>query len=75
MSTFLSEEELVELTECSQAAAQMRWLSGRGWPFEVSAKGRPRVLRLVMEKKMGLAAKPERRRGPDFDSLKRAIGE
>lgn len=47
---FLTAEELAELTERSQAAAQIRWLVSRGWRHEVGANGRPKVLRAEAER-------------------------
>lgn len=50
----LSQEELVELTDYRRPADQRRWLSERGIPYDVGAKGCPKVLRSVYEKiKMG----------------------
>lgn len=40
---FLSDDELQELTECARKQAQVEWLRARRYPFEVSAKGRPRA--------------------------------
>lgn len=67
---FLTEAELRELTELEQPEAQRRWLAARGWPFEVSAKGRNRVLRSTMERKMGLGGAPKKSAEPDFAALK-----
>ncbi len=52
MSLFLSRDELQELTGYRQAAAQMRWLTDRGWRFEVGGDGRPKVARAEQERRM-----------------------
>ncbi len=41
---FLEPEKLVELTDCKRRSDQIRWLRNRGYRFEVSATGRPKVL-------------------------------
>lgn len=48
----LTTEELIELTDRRQAAAQIRWLRDRGWKFEVGGNGRPKVLRAEAERRM-----------------------
>lgn len=72
MSLFLTETELRELTELEQPEAQRRWLTSRGWAFEVSAKGRNRVLRAVMERMMGAAGRARQSTEPDFGAIKKA---
>lgn len=47
---FLTHTDLVELTERSQAAAQIRWLVTHGWRHEVGASGRPKVMRAEAER-------------------------
>ena len=41
---FLTSQELVELTDCKRGSGQIRWLSDRGYRFEISKYGRPKVL-------------------------------
>lgn len=60
MSLFLSRDELHELTGYTQAAAQFRWLTSRGWKHEVGADGRPRIMRAEMERHL-LGSKPRTR--------------
>lgn len=62
MSLFLSPDQLVELTDRHQRAAQIRWLTAHGWKFETTATGRPRVLVAEMERHMlgGAQKKPRR---------------
>lgn len=74
-TTFLTDVELAELTECTQSAAQRRWLDGNHWPYELSARGRPRVLRKFMEKKLGLAEQLQKRGSqPDRSALEKLMG-
>jgi len=40
---FLSAEQLAELTDRTQPAAQIRWLKRHRVPYWVSAAGRPKV--------------------------------
>lgn len=49
---FLTPAELKELTDLEQHAAQIRWLTDRGWKFEIGASGRPKVLRAEAERHM-----------------------
>lgn len=46
---FLAHAELIELTGLKRPKAQCKWLRENGWPVEADAKGRPRVLRAVLE--------------------------
>ena len=55
MSIFLNKLEMVELTGYQVAHYQARWLKAHGYPFELTASGKPRVLRAYVEKRLGLA--------------------
>ena len=48
----LTHQELVEITDLVQFAAQIRWLQEHGWKFEIGASGRPKVLRAERDRKM-----------------------
>lgn len=52
-STFLLPEELIELTGCRIKGGQIEWLRSRGWIFELSASGKPVVLRHHLERRLG----------------------
>jgi hypothetical protein len=52
-STFLSSDEMHELTGRRWKRLQIAWLAERGYPFELNAAGEPRVLRAYMERKLG----------------------
>lgn len=49
---FLSPDELRELTDLRFAKAQMRWLDRNKYPYEVSAAGKPKVLRSFLVEKL-----------------------
>lgn len=48
MNVFLTPGELVEFTDRKHADAQIAFLESKRIPFELSAKGRPKVLRSVV---------------------------
>lgn len=50
---FLTSDELYALTDLRQKAKQAEWLRARAWPFELSASGRPKVLREYATKRLG----------------------
>lgn len=62
MSLFVSPEQLAEVTDLVQHAAQIRWLRARGYKFEISSTGRPRVLVAELERHMlgGQQKRPRR---------------
>lgn len=74
MSTFLTQQELTDLTDLLQPAAQRRWLVAHGWAFEVSASGKIKVLREVMLRKMGGTSIAARRQGPNVEALMEGMG-
>jgi hypothetical protein len=49
----LTEQDIKELTGRQRPTAQVRWLKAHGWPFEVDADGRPKVLRAVSVARLG----------------------
>lgn len=49
---FLTPAELRDLTECRSRQKQMEWLLKAGYRFEVSSKGRPKVLRSAVEARL-----------------------
>jgi hypothetical protein len=50
---FLTEPMLISLTGYRRKADQRRWLDERQWPYEVTATGRPKVLKAFVEARMG----------------------
>lgn len=61
--TLLTPDELRELTGYKRGADQMRWLRDNRWPFVVGGDGLPKVLRAVVETRLGgtAAVTPEPR--------------
>lgn len=50
---FLTADEVEDLTGLKRPSAQAHWLRANGWPVETDAAGRPKVLRSVVEARMG----------------------
>lgn len=51
--TFLTQEELSDLTGFKLARKQAAWLKSHGWQYETDAKQRPKVLRIAMLARLG----------------------
>lgn len=66
---FLSSTEIQELTGYKRPADQRRWLSARGWPFELDANNRPVVSRAYTERRLAGEA-PAAVSEPDFSQVK-----
>jgi len=60
---FLTAEQLQELTGRTRVKAQASWLRERSYPFEIDANGKPKVLRTVVESRLGgsIERKPQLR--------------
>lgn len=56
----LTAAEIEAITDLKQAAAQIRWLTRKGWRFVIGANGHPKVLRAEADRHM-LSAQPGRR--------------
>lgn len=52
---YLTLQEMRDLTDRVSSRGQVAWLRRAGWPFVLSALGRPKVLRAFAEKKGGLS--------------------
>ena len=52
-TTFLTKEELRELTGRALHKRQREWLKAEGWTFTINAAGRPIVSRAHMEAMLG----------------------
>lgn len=63
---FLNDDELYDLTEYkpSRPDKQIEFLREHGYPFEISSKGRPKVLRSYVEKRLGGTVGPSPAREP-----------
>jgi hypothetical protein len=53
MSIFLTQGELIELTERSRKAAQIAWLVANQYPFAIGANGHARVSRDYVIARLG----------------------
>lgn len=65
--TWLTPEEVTELTARSRWSAQCRALAAMGIPFRPNAVGRPLVERAAVCKET--QPKPRAKRGPNMDAL------
>jgi hypothetical protein len=66
----LTPDELHDLTGYQRACAQRRWLTARGFVFEVRANGTPAVLRAHVERRMGaIETAPVGAAEPDWSAL------
>ena len=63
---FLDRDELVQLTGRKRPSSQIKWLREHGYPVEVSAAGRPIVLRAEVERRLSTEETPKRR-SPRWD--------
>lgn len=57
---FLTSEELEQLTGYQKASAQARWLTRERLPFVRGGDGKLKVLRQVIEQRLGLKSPPKR---------------
>lgn len=71
MSIFLDRPELSELPGYTKQPKQQKWLSGRGWEFEMSALGQVKVLRKYAEMQLGIPIENKKLQSvaPDFSNL------
>jgi len=67
---FLSNEELRELTDLKISKAQMRWLEKHSYPFEVSATGKPKVLRAYVMERLRVISASSKLNEPNFDAIR-----
>lgn len=68
---FLTADELKELTDLKIPKAQIRWLDKHHYPYEISASGKPKVLRsFVIEKLKNSFQSKTHNNEPNFDAIK-----
>lgn len=66
-NTYLTKEEMIELTARQMPGKQIEWLKRNGWKFAVSAAGHPKVARTYHEFRLGTALiEPDVEQEPDF---------
>lgn len=68
---FLSNDELRELTDLKIPKAQMRWLSKHLYPFEISAIGKPKVLRSLVLERLSKQSITNTFNEPNFDAIRK----
>jgi len=59
---FLTKEELKDLTDLKRPDAICRWLRENGYAFDVAATGWPKVLRSLLELRLGLQQPKDKHR-------------
>lgn len=64
---FLTSFDVEQLTGLRRFKAQSHWLAHHGYRFEMNALGRPVVLKLAVEQKLGLTVSCQRQ--PNFAAL------
>ncbi|WP_423359656.1 DUF4224 domain-containing protein [Pseudomonas citronellolis] len=57
----LTAEEVADLSGYSKPSAQARWLKSNGFPFVIGGDGRPKVLRQVVEQRLGATPVAQKR--------------
>lgn len=67
---FLSSEELNSLTDRKVAKAQINWLKKQSYPFEISAAGKPKVLRSLVIDRLSNTYQPSNSSEPNFDAIR-----
>jgi hypothetical protein len=68
--TWLTPEEVEELTARQRWSAQCRKLAQMGVPFRPNAVGRPLVERTAVCSNTGAKSKPAAKRGPNWEALR-----
>lgn len=68
---FLTNEELEDLTDRKNPRYQSRWLAEHGYAFEVSAAGKPKVLRAEVEARLLSGGKQQKKpQQPNWAALR-----
>jgi hypothetical protein len=66
---FLTELEVLELTDRKMPSKQREWLNQHGWQFVVGASGRPKVSRAYAEDRLGGVT--HKASAPDFSAFQK----
>lgn len=69
---FLTKDDIVNLTGYRRPADQCRWLKSHGWKYEISAVGRPVVLRRHAESRMSDVEQAPKEWSPNFAAMGKA---
>ena len=67
---FLSSQELKDLTDLKIPKAQMRWLDKNKYPYEISAAGKPKVLRSFLFNRLQSISNNSKISEPNFDAIR-----
>lgn len=67
---FLSSDELRDLTDLKIAKAQMKWLDKNNYSYEVSASGKPKVLRSFLFDRFQKNKSHSQTTEPNFDAIR-----
>ena len=67
---FLSSEELKNLTDRKIPKAQINWLKKQSYPFEISAAGKPKVLRSLVIDRLSGTHQTHNSNEPNFDAIR-----
>lgn len=67
----LTRDELAELSDHKLPKLQISWLQSNGIPFLIGAAGYPKVLRLVVEKHLGVSEKNRSEPSINLEGLKK----
>jgi hypothetical protein len=67
---FLSSDELRDLTDLKIAKAQMKWLDKNNYPYEISAAGKPKVLRSFLFNRFQNSKSYSPITEPNFDAIR-----
>jgi hypothetical protein len=65
---FLTPAELADLTGLKRPKAQYAWLLEKGYPVQLDAKDRPKLLRAVVEARLGATVDAPKAQ-PNFKAL------
>ena len=70
---FLSSDDLADLTGYVVPAYQIKWLDRNGYPFDIAASGRPKVMRAYIEKRhrVAVAAETSHDSEPNFSKWRK----
>lgn len=66
---FLTRKEVADLTGLKRKGAQRAWLLAQGYVIELDAQGHPKVLRAVVEARLG-AVVTHQRQQPNFGAIR-----
>ena len=65
----LADKDIARLTGLKRPSAQIRWLRSRGYPLDVGADGKPKVLEDVVRSRLGGKVAKDRQHEPNWSAL------